>query len=87
MLGEGELRKPANLRLIASGTRVLAEKIGQEEWASFPGDRRRLFGLIGKTAANGVIFVSGNPHFLEYSKVEDATVPYPLWDMTSSALN
>jgi alkaline phosphatase D len=28
---EGELRKPANLRLIASGTRVLAEKIGQEE--------------------------------------------------------
>jgi alkaline phosphatase D len=84
---EGELRKPADLRLIASGTPVLAEETGHEEWANFPGDRRRLFGLIGKTAANGVMFVSGNPHFSEYSKIEDATVPYPLWDMTSSALN
>jgi alkaline phosphatase D len=75
---EGDLRKPANLRLIASGTRVLAEKTVKEEWASFPGDPRRVLGLIGKTAANGVMFVNSNPHFSEYSKVEDAKVPYPL---------
>ena len=84
---ERELRKPADLRLIASGTRVLAEETGHEEWANFPRDRRRLFDLIGKTAANGVLFVSGDPHFSEYSKIDDTTVPYPLWDMTSSALN
>jgi len=84
---ERELRKPADLRLIASGTRVLAEETGREEWANFPRDRRRLFELIGKTAANGVLFVSGDPHFSEYSKIADASVPYPLWDMTSSALN
>jgi alkaline phosphatase D len=84
---EGKLRKPADLRLIASGTRVLAEETGHEEWANFSRDRQRLFDLIGKTAANGVLFVSGDPHFSEYSKIDDATVPYPLWDMTSSALN
>lgn len=84
---EGELRKPADLRLIASGTRVLAEETGREEWANFPRERRRLFELIGKTRANGVIFVSGDPHFSEYSKIDDTSAGYPLWDMTSSALN
>lgn len=84
---EGELRKPAEVRLIASGTRVLAEETGHEQWANFPGDQQRLFDLIRTTGAAGVIFASGDPHFSEYSKLDDARVPYPLWDMTSSALN
>ncbi|MEE2689621.1 MAG: alkaline phosphatase D family protein [Pseudomonadota bacterium] len=84
---EGELLKPAELRLIASGTRVLAEETGHEEWANFPRERQRLFDLIRRTKANGVLFVSGDPHFSEYSQIADSEVPYPLWEMTSSALN
>lgn len=94
MLGEDqwrwladELRKPAELRVIASGTRVLAEETGHEQWANFPRDRRRLFDLIRATAANGVIFASGDPHFAEYARYDGPDAPYPFWDMTSSALN
>jgi alkaline phosphatase D len=94
MLGEDqwrwlarELRIPADLRLIASGTRVLAEETGHEQWANFPAERQRLFDLIRETGANGAVFVSGDPHFSEYSKLDGAGLPYPLWDMTSSALN
>ncbi len=42
--------------------------------------------LIAKTHANGVIFVSGDRHWADLSvQAEDA--PYPLFDLTSSALN
>lgn len=94
MLGEAqwrwlaeELRAPAELRVIASGTRVLAEGTGHEQWANVPRERRRLFDMIRQTGAGGVLFVSGDPHFAEFSRLDGAAVPYPLWEMTSSSLN
>ena len=84
---EAELRKPAELRIIASGSRVLAENTGHEQWANVPRERQRLFDLIGSTGATGVLFVSGDPHFSEYSQLDGPEVPYALWEMTSSALN
>jgi len=83
----GELRKPAELRLIASGSRVVAEGIGREEgWENMPEERQRLFALINQTKAEGVMFLSGDPHYSDYAMIDEG-VPYPLWDMTSSALN
>ena len=35
--------------------------------------------------ANGVLFISGDIHYAELSKL-DVNVPYPLWDLTSSGL-
>ena len=85
---EAELLKPAELRLIASGSRVVAEGVGSEEaWENIPEERHRLFALINRTGAEGVMFVSGDPHYSDYAVIHDDTVPYPLWDMTSSALN
>ena len=84
---EGELRKPAEVRLIVSGSRVVAEGIVSEEgWENMPGERARLFTLIDQTKAEGVMFLSGDPHYSDYAMINEG-VPYPLWDITSSALN
>jgi alkaline phosphatase D len=83
---EGELNKPAEFRLLVSSIQVLAEGHGYEKWGNFPAERRRLIDLIAKTKANGVVIVSGDRHVgALYRQAED--VPYPLFELTSSALN
>ena len=42
--------------------------------------------MIRDTGANGLIILSGDRHRGEMSKLEGAA-PYPLYDITSSALN
>jgi alkaline phosphatase D len=93
MLGESqwawlkeELKKPAEVRLLVSSIQVLSTAQGQETWSNLPFEQRRLFDLITKTGANGVIVLSGDRHWAELS-VEREGVPYPLWDLTSSSLN
>lgn len=81
---EAELQRPAELRLICSGVQVVANEKAMEEWGNFPLERQRLFDLIGRTGANGVIFVSGNVHFAEISQTDEG--PYPLTDFTSSGM-
>lgn len=51
-----------------------------------PGERARLFTLIDQTKVEGVMFLSGDPHYSDYAMINEG-VPYPLWDITSSALN
>lgn len=83
---EARLREPAELRVLASSIQVLAGEHGWEAWANFPTERRRLFDLLGKTKANGVVILSGDRHAAEISKLE-GVLPYPLYDVTSSAMN
>lgn len=83
---EAQLRKPAELRLIVSSIQFLAEAAGQETWSNLPGERRRLIDLISETGAAGVIFLSGDRHWSEFSR-QDEGVPYPLHDFTSSSFN
>ncbi|MEO0882099.1 MAG: alkaline phosphatase D family protein [Pseudomonadota bacterium] len=81
-----ELRKPADLRLIVSSIQVLATAHGWEAWDKLPLERQRLFDLIDRIGAEGVVFVSGDRHasFL----YEDANaLPYPAYEITSSSLN
>ena len=51
-----------------------------------PHERQRLFDLITKTHACGVLIISGDRHWAELS-VEDSLAPYPIYDLTSSSLN
>lgn len=83
---EGELRKPAKVRIIASSIQVLANDHQWEKWGNFPAERERLFKLIRETKANGVILLSGDRHSAEISRA-DQVVGYPLFDITSSSLN
>jgi alkaline phosphatase D len=76
---------PAELRLFGSSLQVLADFTGWESWAGFARDRERLIDLIRRTQANGVVFLSGDIHYAEMSKL-DVNVPYTLWDLTSSGL-
>ncbi len=89
-LGE-QLRKPAELRIIASSIQVVPQHHGWEYWQNFPHERRRLFKLIGDTKANGVVFISGDRHHAEISRLpaddKENGAGYPLIDVTSSSLN
>ncbi len=81
---EAQLRLPAELRLIVSSSQVVAGEKGMESWGCFPGERRRLYEVIGRSGAQGVVFLSGDVHFSEISRTEEG--PYPLYDFTSSGL-
>jgi alkaline phosphatase D len=82
---EQQLAVPAELRLFGSSLQVLADFTGWESWAGFARDRERLFDRIRRTKANGIVFLSGDIHYAEMSKL-DVNVPYTLWDLTSSGL-
>jgi alkaline phosphatase D len=82
---EGELAKKADIRIIGSGSQFGIEYNGYEAWANFPHEQKRLLDLIKKTKANGVMFITGDVHYSEISKLE--TDFYPIYDHTSSGLS
>lgn len=84
---EQQLREPADVRIIASSIQFVANDHRFEKWGNLPHERERMLKLIAQTGANGVIFISGDRHMSELSKLEDARVGYPLFDVTSSSLN
>ncbi len=82
---ERQLEVPADLRLFGSSVQVLADFTGWEAWVNFAHDHQRLIDLIRRKNANGIVFLSGDIHYAELSKL-DVGVPYTLWDLTSSGL-
>ncbi len=86
---EKQLRKPAEVRLIVSSIQFVAEAAGQETWSNLPAERQRMIDLIVKTKADGVVFLSGDRHWADLSRLNkgDNGAPYPLYDLTSSSLN
>jgi len=85
-LGE-QLRKPAEIRIIASSIQFVAEEHRFEKWSNLPGERRRLLELIRDAGAGGVIFISGDRHLAEISRLDESPAGYPIHDVTSSGLN
>lgn len=83
---EAELLKPARIKIIGSSLQLLPEFTGWESWANFPEDRNRLLNFIEKHNISGVIFVSGDTHWGEVSKV-NSDKGYGLWEVTSSGLS
>ncbi len=84
-LGE-QLAKPAEVRLIVSSVQVLALGHGYERWGNLPGERTRLLGLLAESRAKGVILLSGDRHRGALYRL-DGTLPYRLYEITSSGLN
>lgn len=83
---ENELSKPADCRILASGTQFGIEYNGYEAWANFPHEQERLVQLIKKTQANHLVVLSGDVHYAEISKYEHPDA-YPLYDITASGLS
>jgi len=83
---EGKLREPADLRIIISSIQVLADGHDFETWDNMPLEQQRLFDLVKRTEAKGVVFVSGDRHSAALYRRE-GLLPYPAYEMTASALN
>lgn len=83
-LGE-QLRQPADVRIIASSIQFSHQHNGWESWTNLPQQLVKMTEVIKETKANGVVFISGDVHWGELSKLP---VPglYPLYDVTSSGL-
>jgi alkaline phosphatase D len=84
---EAELRRPAELRLVVSSVQVLAEGHGWERWGNLPRERQRLFDLIARTGARGVLFLSGDRHVGGLYATDGEGVAYRLTELTSSGIN
>jgi alkaline phosphatase D len=82
---EEQLRQPADLRLICSGSQFGIEFNGYEAWANYPHEQERLCRLIRDTRAEGVLFLTGDVHYGEISRLRSPGM-YPLYDITSSGI-
>lgn len=83
---EEQLKKPAELRLLASSIQVVSDEHPFEKWANIPKERERLYALLNSTRATGVIVLSGDRHLAEVS-LDTKSVGFPLYDVTSSGFN
>lgn len=82
---ETELTHKADLRIIASSNQFAHEYNGWESWTNVPHEQQKCINLIAKTKANGVIFLSGDVHWGEISKMPTLKT-YPIYDVTSSGI-
>lgn len=83
---EDQLRQPADVRIIVTSYQLVADGHGWECWRLFPTERQRFYALLAKTRANGIILVSGDRHRAGIYR-ETRSLPYPLYELTSSAIN
>jgi alkaline phosphatase D len=67
------------------GGQVLNPHAIGETYATFPEERQALLRRIGEEEVNGVLFVTGDRHFSELSRLERPG-SYPLFDFTVSPL-
>jgi alkaline phosphatase D len=83
---EEQLKQPAELRLLVSSIQVLADEHPFEKWANFPRERERLYELLRRTGAEGILILSGDRHHGEIS-LDTQVLGYPLYDITASGFN
>ncbi len=94
---EETLRDPADLRIVASSIQFGHTYNGWESWTNLPHERVKMLSLIEQTGANGVVFISGDVHWGEISKLDvgnDEVMQsfgapaslYPIYDITSSGI-
>lgn len=70
---EAQLRRPADLRILVSGFQILLDRdAGSETWDRFPAARARLFETIRRTQAEGAVFLTGDQHYAEVSRLPGA---------------
>ncbi|HEY9869915.1 MAG TPA: alkaline phosphatase D family protein [Candidatus Obscuribacterales bacterium] len=83
---EQELRKPAELRIIASSTQFSSPDHRFEKWANFPREKERMLRLLDRLNIRNALIISGDMHYGELSS-EQTPAGFTLYDLTSSGLN
>ncbi|NWG70349.1 MAG: alkaline phosphatase family protein [Parvularculaceae bacterium] len=82
----GELKKPADLRLLVSSVQVLSEGHGWEAWRLLPTEREKLYALLNGLGAKNLMILSGDRHAAALYR-KTVAGGYPLFEATSSSLN
>lgn len=80
------LKKDAQLNIIVTSIQFIAEDHGFEKWANFPNERQRMLDMLIINNIENVLFLSGDRHIAEISKLDVAGLSYPVYDITSSGL-
>ncbi len=75
-----------DLFVVGSGIQVLSKDHRFEKWANFPTARKRLLDLVAEKVKVPLIFISGDRHISEVSKIDLEGYNFPLYDITSSSL-
>jgi len=75
----------ATFKIIAIGGQVLNTAKKYENYANYDEERQKLIDAITKEKITGVMFVDGDRHFTELSKLPRENA-YPLYDLTCSPL-
>ena len=76
----------ATFKIVAVGSQFLSDNKRREGFERSPEERQKIIDLITRNNIPGVIFMSGDVHFAELSKLDrDGT--YPLYEITSSPLS
>ena len=76
----------SDINIIGSSIQVLSAEHGWEKWNNFPSARKRLFDLLEEVKPKNVIFISGDRHIAEFSKLNLDRLDYPVYDFTSSGM-
>jgi alkaline phosphatase D len=82
---EGELAKPADVRIVVSSTQVITTAHQFEGWTNFPVERNRLLETLRNREASGLVILSGDRHAAGIYKAEHKGET--MWELTSSSLN
>ena len=82
---EETFKQAADVRIIASSNQFSHEYNGWESWTNVPHEQQKMIDLIQKTKANGVVFISGDVHWGEISRLP-VQGGYPIYDVTSSGI-
>ena len=83
---EGQIARPADLRILVSSTPVLSDDYLGERWGAFPRERARLYRDMAAAKTGKWIIVTGDRHFAQIleNKVD---LPYTLTELTASGMN
>lgn len=93
ILGEHQLQwlfdalssSTATFKLIACGSNVLSTDTTKEAFIHVPQERQHIIDYITQNKISGVVFLSGDIHGAELTKL-DRSGTYPLYEFTSSAI-
>ena len=80
------LNSTATFKFIIISNQVINQVKGHESYYDFPNERKALFNFIKEKKIPGILFLSGDRHHSEV-QVEDLNYPYPIYDITCSALS
>lgn len=83
-LKDGLKKSNATFKFIVSGTQILPH-MKAEDFGDYPKEKEDFLAFLENENIKGVIFLSGDTHYAEMSKL-DRPNTYPLYEMTASAL-